>query len=358
LSSRRLKTNNMIYNNVNIESFGYAIPPVCMSSEDIEKRIEPVYERLKLPLGRLELMTGIKKRHFWKEGTMPSDGAILAGKKALSNSSISSSKIGCLVMCSVCRDFLEPATATVVHNSLGLPEDAMVFDISNACLGIMTGMITVANMIELGQIEAGMLVAGENSGPLVESTIKTILNDSGLTRQSIKPYFASLTIGSGAVAFILSKKELSDKSHRLIAGTSLAATQYNDLCRGNEDKGMFDGADTIMNTDSELLMKYGVETAAKTWNNFKKETGWENSTPDCICTHQVGSAHRKLLFETLGLDTEKDYPTLSEFGNTGSVSCPMTFAMAVEEENISDGDKVALLGIGSGINCTMLGVEW
>ena len=261
-------------------------------------------------------------------------------------------------MCSVCRDFLEPATATVVHKALGLSGNAMVFDISNACLGIMTGMITVSNMIELGQIEAGMVVAGENSGPLVESTINAMLEDRTLTRQEVKPYFASLTIGSGAIAFILTKKELSSESHRLFAGTSLAATEYNNLCRGNEDKGMFDGADTIMNTDSELLMKYGVETAAKNWDYFKTETGWNNDTPDCICTHQVGSAHRKLLFETLELDIDKDYPTLSSFGNTGSVSCPMTFAMATENGKISNGDKVALLGIGSGINCTMLGVEW
>ena len=348
----------MIYNNVYIESFGYEIPPVRVTSEEIESRLAPVYERLNLPEGRLELMTGIKQRNFWHEDTLPSDGAILAGKKALEATEIDPDKIGCLIMCSVCRDFLEPATATVVHNSLGLSKNAMVFDISNACLGIMTGMINVANMIELGQIEAGMVVAGENSGPLVESTIKAMLDDETLTRQTIKPYFASLTIGSGAIAFILTNKKLGKNSHRLLAGTSLAATEYNDLCRGNEDKGMFDGAETIMNTDSELLMKYGVQTAEKTWNIFKEETGWKNETPNCICTHQVGSAHRKLLFESLKINIEKDYPTLSSFGNTGSVSCPMTFAMAVEKKKISKGDKVALLGIGSGINCTMLGVEW
>ena len=347
----------MIYKNVKIESFGYEVPPDCVTSSGIEKQLAPLYEKLKLPEGRLELMTGIKQRYFWNRGFKPSDGAILAGQKALASSKIDPSQIGCLIMCSVCRDFLEPATATVVHNKLGLSESAMVFDISNACLGLLTGILTVANMIELGQIEAGMLVAGENSRPLVESTIKTMLEDQSLTRQSVKPYFASLTIGSGAVAFILSKNSLAPDSPTLLAGTSLAATKHNDLCRGNEDKGMFDGAETIMNTDSEQLLKYGIETAAKTWNIFKKETGWQNETPDCICTHQVGSAHRKLLFDTLELDASKDFPTLAEFGNTGSVSCPMTFAKAMEDGNLSKGDKISLLGIGSGINCTMLGVK-
>ena len=71
----------MIYNNVYIESFAYEIPPLCVTSKEIESRLSPVYERLKLPEGRLELMTGIKQRYFWEKDSLPSDGAILAGKK-------------------------------------------------------------------------------------------------------------------------------------------------------------------------------------------------------------------------------------------------------------------------------------
>jgi 3-oxoacyl-[acyl-carrier-protein] synthase-3 len=261
-------------------------------------------------------------------------------------------------MCSVCRDFLEPATATVVHNALGLPENAIVFDISNACLGVLTGMVMAANMIEMGQIESAMLVAGENSRPLVESTINAMLNDKTLTRKTVKPYFASLTIGSGSIAVILSRKQNSNLKPSLIAASTLAVTKYNNLCRGNSDKGMADGAEILMNTDSETLMKHGVETAKKNWECFKAGTGWDNSTADCICTHQVGSAHKKLLFDSLGLDLEKDYPILKSFGNTGSVSCPMTLALAAENSKLHRGDKLALLGIGSGINCTILGVEW
>ncbi|HBC87570.1 MAG TPA: 3-oxoacyl-ACP synthase III [Lentisphaeria bacterium] len=348
----------MIYKNVNIESFGYELAPEVITSDDIEKKLSPVYERLKLPFGRLEMMSGIKERRFWKPGTMPSDAAILAGRSALEESKIEKKDIGCLIMCSVCRDFLEPATATVVHSALGLPEDAIVFDISNACLGILTGMITAANMIELGQIRAALLVAGENSRPLLESTIRVMLDDKSLTRQSIKKYFSSLTIGSGSVAVVLADRKISSSNHKFIGGHSLAVTSHNRLCRGNADKGMSDNTETLMSTDSEELMLKGVEVAASTWKLFKKELGWTNDTPDCFCTHQVGSAHRKLMYETLGINIEKDFPTLSSLGNVGSVSCPITAALAVKEGKVRTGQKLALLGIGSGINCTMLGVEW
>ena len=348
----------MLYKNVNIETIAYEKPPIGLTSDAIEERLKPIYNKLKLPFGRLELMSGIKERRFWHPGTMPSDGATLAGEKALQNSGISRDKIGCLINCSVCRDFLEPATATVVHHNLGLPQNSVVFDISNACLGILTGMITLANMIELGQVEAGILVAGENAGSLVESTIQMILTDESINRKTIKPLFASLTIGSGAVAVVMTNKLLSTTNHELVGGMPLAATQYNDLCRGNADKGMGDDATTIMNTDSETLMLRGIETATANWELFKAETGWTNDDVDCTCTHQVGSAHKKLLVESLKLDVAKDFATLETWGNVGSVSCPLTAAIAAEEGFLKSGDKLALLGIGSGINSTMLGIKW
>lgn len=347
----------MLYRNVNIESFGYELPPEVISSADIESMIAPAYERLGLREGRLELMTGIRERRLWSPGTAPSKAASLAGAKALEASGTDPHDIGCLIMCSVSRDFLEPASATVVHDTLKLPHECMVFDISNACLGILTGMITAANMIELGQIKAALLVAGENSRPLLEATISAVNGDKTLTRQSIKPYFASFTIGSGAVGVVLTHKNISRSSMRLAGGVSYAATEYNYLCRGNSDKGMHDGSEIMMNTDSETLMIKGVDTAAAAWKLFLKEMQLGNDDFDCVCTHQVGSAHKKLLFETLGLDIARDYATLEQMGNTGSVSCPFTAARAIESSFAEKGGKMALLGIGSGINCTMLGVE-
>lgn len=348
----------MLYRNVAVDCFAYELPPVVVSSAELEQRLAPVYERLRLPEGRLELMTGIKERRFWEPGTTPSQAAAMAGRKALAKSTVPVEKIGCFINCSVCRDYLEPATATLVHEQLQLPGNALVFDISNACLGILTGMVVLANMIETGQIEAGMLVAGENSRSLVESTVQSILGDSTIDRRSIKPFFASMTIGSGAVAVIMSRESLSRNGHLLKCEASTAATEYNHLCRGNADKGMSDGSNTLMNTDSEELLHRGVETALLTWNKFRRESSLTGGDLDCICTHQVGSAHKRLLFERLELDLTKDFSNLEFMGNVGSVSCPLAVAMAEDADKLERGDKLAMLGIGSGINCTMLGVEW
>ncbi len=64
------------------------------------------------------------------------------------------------------------------------------------------------------------------------------------------------------------------------------------------------------------------------------------------------------MLESLGLDTELDFATLSWLGNTGSVALPITLAMACQAGFVVRQDRLAMLGIGSGINCLMLGAQW
>ena len=112
-----------------------------------------------------------------------------------------------------------------------------------------------------------------------------------------------------------------------------------------------------MATDSEELLKRGVETAAFNWNDFLDELGWKADEIDHFFCHQVGSAHARLLFDSLQINPEKNFETLPFWGNVGSVSAPLTLAIGLEEKVLQTGQKAALLGIGSGINCLMLGLE-
>ncbi len=344
----------MKYSNVYLDAFGYQLPPNVVTSEELEDRLAPVYERLKLPAGRLELMSGIKQRRFWDVDTKPSDGALLAAKKALKNADCSPDEIDCILFTSVCRDMMEPASASFVHAGLGLKESCLVFDISNACLGFLNGMTIMANMIELGQIKKGLIVSGETAEDLVESTINALLIDESLTRKTIKPSFASLTIGSGAVALVMSLQNSNNRSGQLIGGVCRANTSHNDLCKGGNSS--VDG--TLMATDSEALLRRGVETASLAWQDFIKFMGWSSESISRFFCHQVGSAHAKLLFETLQLDPSRNFETIKELGNVGSVSAPITLAMGIEQGIMLPGQRAAILGIGSGINCLMLGIEW
>ncbi len=345
----------MRFQNVRIAAVAHALPEQRVRSEELEQRLAPLYDRLKLRPGRLELMSGIRERRFWPAGTPPSAGAALAGELALEKSGVARERIGCLVHAAVSRDFLEPATASVVHERLELPSACHLFDLSNACLGCLNAIVLVAGMIERGEIEAGLVVAGEDARPLVEETIRRCLASESVSREEFKRAFASLTIGSGAAALVLERAGEPARPSApplLLGGAVLASTRHNALCRGDaEGNGLW------MTTDSEALLQAGNELAARTFELFQRELGWTLSSIDRVVTHQVGAAHQRLLFETLGLDRALDCPTLENFGNVGSVSLPLSWSLALDEGRIQRGERLALLGIGSGLNCLMLGVQ-
>ncbi|MGB6873845.1 MAG: 3-oxoacyl-ACP synthase III [Dehalococcoidia bacterium] len=349
----------MQYKKVCVESFGYELPETIVTSLSLEERLAPIYDKFNLSYGRLEMMTGIRERRFWDADITPSHASIKAAEKAISKSGIKKEDIGCLLHTSVSRDFLEPATATVVHDSLGLPPTATIFDISNACLGFINGMVTLANMIELGQIKAGIVVGCESSKRLIDTTIDKLLEDPDITRGKLKLAFATLTLGSGAVAAVLTHSSLSQDGHKLLGGVTRAASQHNSLCRIEADASFLD-LDELpdMRTDYEGLLKNGLKLAPDTWENTKQELGWNNSDVGRFFTHQVSAVHSKLLFQTLGLDDTKDFSTVEYLGNIGSVSLPITMAIGIDQGCLNSGDKVAMMGIGSGIVCLMLGLEW
>ena len=351
----------MRFENVRIEALAHVLPEEVVTSEALEERLAPVYARLRHRTGRLELMTGIRERRFFPAGTRPSDAASRAGAQALAAADggrgFDRGRVGCVIHAAVCRDFLEPATASVVHRRLELPPTASAFDLSNACLGVANAMVLVGGMIERGEIEAGLVVAGENGRALVDETIAAALADPDLDREAFKLAFASLTIGAGAAAVLLTRAD-GREDRRLVGGVLRADTDHIELCQGDVTGPDAGRGGPLMTTDSEALLQAGNALAARTFEAFLAEMDWTREDIDRFVTHQVGSAHRRLLLETLSLDPERDYPTVETLGNVGSVSLPLSLSMAAEAGHVRPGHRMALLGIGSGLHCLMLGARW
>jgi 3-oxoacyl-[acyl-carrier-protein] synthase-3 len=348
----------MNYTKVCVDAFSYTLPEEVVCTDELELRLQPLYQRLKLQEGRLEILTGIRERRLWQQNRTPGSQSVTTVRRLLEQTGINPQKVGALIHGSVCRDYLEPATACSVHHALELPTNGFVYDISNACLGIVSGMIQIANMIELEQIEAGIVVGTESSRSLLETTIHHLNTDSSITRKSVKPMFASLTIGSGSAAVLLTNRNLSRTGNRLLGGMVHAQTNFCNLCRSDTDQSGGDAMNPLMQTDSETLMNEGIAAASRTFNPFLTEIGWTRQDIDRTFCHQVGRVHQKLLFDSLELPMSRNFSTLEYLGNTGSAALPTAAAIGTEIGFVPDGSRVALLGIGSGINVVMLALEW
>jgi 3-oxoacyl-[acyl-carrier-protein] synthase-3 len=350
------ETVGMKYSKVYIEALGYELAPVVVTSSELEQRLESLYRKVHIAPGQLEALTGIRERRWWLPETPLATGAVAAAKKALAQSELTAADLGALVYTGVCREDYEPATACGVAAALGVRGDAAIFDISNACLGVLNGILDIANRIELGQIKAGLVVACESSREINEIVIAEMLEHSSI--EFFSKSLATLTGGSGAAAVLLTDGSFTQQ-HRpqLLGAVTQAEPQFNQLCRWgiSKESGQYK---PYMRTDAVAVMKNGIELGKRTWDAFTRKLALTSEKIDRVICHQVGEAHQKLILQTLDIDPAKDFPTFEFLGNMGTVSLPITASIAAERDELHAGDLVGFLGIGSGLNCMMMAIQW
>ncbi|MGB5445483.1 MAG: 3-oxoacyl-ACP synthase III [Psychromonas sp.] len=349
----------MKYSNVYINSLSYELAPHVISSAELESRLAPLYQKLRIPMGQLAALTGIQERRWWPTDHILSDGAIAAARKTIAETGININDLGAVLYTGVCRDQHEPATACRIAAELGVNANTVIYDISNACLGVLSGMLDIANRIELGQIKAGLVVSCESARHIVDITIDNMLENQ--TIQNFAQSLATLTGGSGGVAVLLTDGSLplkNNRQHKLLGASHLCAPEHNDLCKWGLKQVGLKLHREYMRTNAVPLLKEGVALASKTWQHFLEQRNWLADQVDKVICHQVGSANQKQVLAALNIPAYKEFPTFQKLGNMGTVSLPVTAAIAHDQGFLVKGDKVSFLGIGSGLSCIMLGLEW
>jgi 3-oxoacyl-[acyl-carrier-protein] synthase-3 len=338
----------MLFQHVAIAGLAHIDAPRRLSSDEINARLKPTLDRLGIKVDVLKDIAGINARHLWDEGMQASDAATLAGVKALADAGIDPDKVGLLVNTSVSRDYLEPSTASIVSGNLRLPDTCQNFDVANACLAFLNGMDIASRMIERGEIEYALVVDGETADLAYEKTLERMMRADS-TEEDFRNEMATLTLGSGAAAMVLARAELAPGAPRYKGGVTRAATEWNKLCRGNLD-GMV--------TDTRQLLVEGIKLAQKTFEVAKHKLGWVASELDEFVVHQVSKVHTAAFTKAMGIDPRKVLTIFGEHGNIGPASVPIVLSKLREMGRLKKGSRVALLGLGSGLNCSMAEVVW
>ncbi|MDH3200040.1 MAG: 3-oxoacyl-ACP synthase III [Myxococcales bacterium] len=338
----------MRFENVAICSVAHVDARDRVTSTELEAALAEPMHRLGIPRGILRGLTGIVARRMWDASFQPSEAATAAAEVAIERAGVDRGRLGILINTSVCRDYIEPSTAALVHRNLGLGSDCVNFDLGNACLGFLSGMEIVGNMIERRQIDYGIVVDGENSRYVVSKTLER-LRQPDVDEAFFRANFATLTLGSGGAAMMLGRSDLVPHGHRFVGSVTVAATEHNDLCHGQVDQ---------MQTKTRELLVEGIKLAKRTWDAAKVELGWSPGCLDEYVLHQVSKAHTEKLAAALELEHEKILTTYEELGNVGPAAVPIVLSKAVEAGRVQSGNRVGLLGIGSGLNCSMAEVVW
>ena len=332
------------FNNSAVLSVVAVDAPEVVTSEHFDERLAPTLQRLGVRAGMLQQLAGIEERRWWPEDVSFTDAAAQAGGLALAEAGIAPEQIGLLIDTSVCRARLEPSAAVSVHHELGLPTSCLNFDLSNACLGFVNGMQMAAMMIDSGQIDYALIVDGEGSRTVQERTLARLQSESTTVAELFSD-FATLTLGSGAAGMVMGPADRHPEGHVFVGGVGRAATEHNGLCQGDMER---------MVTDSNGLLLAGLDVAEAAWKDAEADFDWDDVQHYVM--HQVSTVHCGAMIERLGLDAERVPLTFPTRGNIGPAAIPITLAM--HQDTIERGDRVILLGMGSGINAAAAEIRW
>jgi 3-oxoacyl-[acyl-carrier-protein] synthase III len=330
--------------NTIIESLGVYLPGKAVSTKEILKGCK---KKVYIPLERL---TGIKSRRMAGDTEFAIDLAKKAIEECLSYSKYKPEHIDLLICCNISRCdaplrfTFEPGTSIRLKKHFGF-DNALIFDVSNACTGLWTGISIVDAFLNLGGIRCGMVVSGEYITNLAQTAQKEI---KGVRDKRV----ACLTLGDAGAALILERAPGNKTGfHELDLYT---VGRYSPHCTAVATKQEHGGA--ILLTDTFKLTAVNIKHATLHADYTRKRVGWQPDEFEHLIMHQVSKmsidgAIRKInkLYNKNIFNEENVINNLSERGNTASTSHMVVLKDHILKNRIKSGDKIIFCIFGSGL---------
>jgi 3-oxoacyl-[acyl-carrier-protein] synthase III len=326
---------------VKLESLGISLPEKTLTMEEL---LGACRRRPRLDLERI---TGVAQRRV-AEGQFARDLAIDAARNALALSRYRAEELGVIVCTSISKhdrpdEFsYEPCTAVAVRRALGA-EGALVFDVVNACAGMLTGAYVVQGLLRAGVVRCGLVVSGEHNMPLAWTATREL-------RHSLDGQLAALTLGDCGAAFILDGAE--DERHGFHWLDLVTGAKHDHYCYSKPSRR---GRGGILVTKARGLQIKGNQHFPAYLKQALDGSGWTFDDVDHAIPHQVSVRAIRTGKKALGrfLKTELADETFlccaEKYGNTTTTSHFLALHEFMLRGTIRSEQNLLLISGASGI---------
>ena len=295
----------------------------------------------------LERLTGIHERRVSVGDEDSYSLAVKAAGNCLDKAQRDGSSLDVVINCSITKlrrgltQWLEPTTSGAIARTIGAP-NAVIFDVSNACAGMLTGVTILNNWIRQGIVENGLVVSGEYISPLGDNAARHI-------RTIMSKELACLTLGDAGAAMLLERAGAGSGEIRLAGFTTIA--DHSRLCLAYP-KGRDPGA--RMFTDSRAIQRAAISDTPLLLHEVLDAAGIAIHDIDHVITHQTSArAIRKGMAEmsaVFGDSPQHDAViTVDRYGNTASTTHTVALVEELEAGRIRPGETIALIALASGL---------
>lgn len=326
-----------------IYAVDYYLPPQVVRTTDLMAETRP--QRMGFNSDLISSLLGIREVRHAADVEPPSTLAIKAAEKLLAKTPLRPDQLGLIVFCGIDRDYCEPSTAHVVQAKLGA--GGICFDISNACLGFMSGIQVAAAMIGAGIVEYALVCTGERPSEVAKSVVQSLKTER--KRTVFWNRVGALSVGdAGAAALIGPKVDCSG----LLGMQTRSLGHLARLCYYRwDERHEIDGrmhmkeiSNAILDAHRDLYPR-SLDTLAV-----------EPEQIDCLITHQVGRRPWERYPGIMGVAPEKMTKSFDRLGNITSATFAVNYAQALEHHRIKKGDLVFAAMAGSGLSVCQAGI--
>ncbi len=328
-----------------LESIGWKIPERILTTREL---MEGTRHH---PHIQLERLTGIHQRHVCSDGEDSYTLAVGAARDCLAHSRYGGEDIEMLINCSISRykgglrHQWEAPLSLSIKDAIGA-NDAISFDISNACAGMMTGIFILHDFIRRGVIRRGMAVSGEYISSLGQNAAKQV-------RWVLSDQLASLTLGDAGTAVIVERAESETDCISVAGFTTLS--EHSRLCLGAPSKV---GPGASMFTKARTIHQVAISESPQLLKEALDAAGFSFGDIDYIIPHQTSARAiergAKEIGERLGVQPKRVVVTVNEFGNTSSTTHFVALRKYLKENRFKKGDTIMLISFASGLEVGVL----
>ncbi len=313
---------DIVIKNVSIKGISACVPKHVEDNLDI-----PVFNEGEAE--RVIAQTGIRQKHTVPDGSMlASDLCVAACEKLLAELGWEKDSIDILCFVSLSADYLEPPTACILQDRLGLPESTMTIDMNQGCSGWVNGLCTLSSLVMSGSVKRALLLNGDTSSLLnspYDKEARPLFGDAGvataieydITAPEMKfnfgtrgKDFAAILRKFGGLRFPITEESLKFKE---IA---------EHIVRRDKDCTM----------DGMGVFAFGMSTAPKSVKTLCATYGIDLDGIDYFLMHQANHYMNEKIRKKLKMPVEKSPYSLGEYGNTSSASIPLTIVTQCRED--------------------------
>ena len=293
---------------------GYALPTRVLDNDAMTAYVETSDEWI-------TTRTGIRQRHFCGEGESTTTLAIEAARKALDDSGLDKSEIGCVIVATSSGEYVMPSTACLVHKALALREDIPVFDLGAACAGFLYAVDAARAMLLAHGGRAALVIGAEQMSQLLDMADRN----------------TCVLFGDAAGAAVFALDE--DAEYAYVCGT-----------RGDMAIQVGGPRRTLpMTMEGQNVFRFAVSTIPATVEELLEKTGKTLDEVDWVVCHQANQRIIDASVRRLGVPAEKFYKNLDRYANTSAASIPLALAEMKESGKLKSGQRVILVGFGGGL---------